>query len=251
MEVIAFKNLAGIILLPARANGIEGWFAFDTGAMRTAVNSHYFPELEGGEKQIAIFSEGMAVSGAVEARLQELTFGNLAVNGLPVLCMDMAYVETSLRAVEPEIRFLGSAGIEAFGRMPVLLDYERSVLTVAPGINTGGAEKLPLSMEALPVITLELAGEPRRFVLDTGANTCLLSSELAEKIAAPPLPDSPGVFVIPEIKAGTHEYQNVNAVFTDISHIRGSVDVDGVIGCQILSAQVSFLDFQNAALYLY
>ena len=40
METIAFKDLAGIVLIPAQANGIEGWFAFDTGAMQTALNSH-------------------------------------------------------------------------------------------------------------------------------------------------------------------------------------------------------------------
>ena len=164
---------------------------------------------------------------------------------------DMAYVENSLRTVEPDIRFLGSIGMEAFGDVPILLDYQRSAITVAPDVSTEGAERIPLSMEALPVITLELAGEPHRFLLDTGANTCLLASELSDKIAASPLSDPPGGYLIPKIRAGAHEYQNVDAVFTDIAYIRDRVDVDGVIGYQILSAQRSLLDLPNAALYLF
>ena len=251
METIAFKNLAGIVLIPARANGIEGWFAFDTGAMQTALNSHYFSDLEGENKQVALFNESMSVNGALETKLCELAFGNITVTDLPVICTDLAYVENSLRAVEPDIRFLGSIGMEAFGNVPILLDYQRSAITVSPDVSTEGAERIPLSMEALPIITLELAGEPHRFVLDTGANTCLLSSELSDKIAASPSPDSPGVCLIPKIKAGAHEYQNIAAVFTDIAYIRDRVDVDGVIGYQILSAQRSLLDFPNAALWLF
>lgn len=104
---------------------------------------------------------------------------------------------------------------------------------------------------ALPVISLKIADEPYKFVLDTGANTCLLSSELVDKVTVSPLQDSPGVYVIPKIKVGTHEYRDVNAVFTDISHIRAKVDADGVIGSQILSEQRSLLDFANNALYLF
>ena len=251
MESIEFKNLAGIILLPARADGVEGWFAFDTGAMQTAVNSAYFSGLAGEAKEVAVFNEKMAVKAASEAKLRELTFGPVTVNDLSVICMDAAYVENSLRTFEPELRLLGSIGMEALGDVPVLLDYQKSVLTVSPDISTDGAEMLPLSREALPVVTLTVNGAARRFVLDTGANTCLLSGDLADKVEATPLPDSPGVYVIPEITAGTRKYRNINAVFTDISQIRERVQVDGVIGSQILSEQLSLLDFPHAALWLF
>ena len=251
MESITFKNVAGIILLPARADGVEGWFAFDTGAMQTTVNSAYFSYLAGEAKEIAVFNEKMAVNAASEATLRELTFGPFTVNNLSVICMDAAYVENSLRIFEPELRLLGSIGMEALGDVPVLLDYQKSVLTVAPDISTDGAEKLPLSREALPVISLTVSGEAHRFVLDTGANTCLLSNDLADTVAATPLPDSPGVYVLPEIAAGTRKYRNINAVFTDISQIRERVPVDGVIGSQILSEHLSLLDFPHAALWLF
>lgn len=255
MEKIDFKNILGIILIEADAGDVEGDFAFDTGAMQTSLNGKYFPELLGENKEVALFNEGMAVNGAVLSTLHELAFGNIKVYDLSVIRMDMDYVENALRTVEPDIRFLGSVGIEAFGGAAILLDYEHSVITVAPDVsddvNVCGAEKLPLYIEGLPVVELEIAGETHRFVLDTGANTCLLSSELADRIDAAPLADSPGVYVVPEIKAGSRVYKNVNAVFTDISQIRERRDVDGVIGYQILSQQLSLLDFPNKALYLF
>lgn len=133
----------------------------------------------------------------------------------------------------------------------VLVDYERSTVTLDPDIDTNGAEKLPLSMEALPVITLELAGDPHRFVLDTGANTCLLSGELSGKIEVSSVPDTSGICTIPLIKAGEREYADVPAIFIDLSHIQNRVSVDGVIGYQVIPKQLSLLDFLNGALYLF
>ena len=251
MRDITFKNLAGIILISARVNGIEGWVAFDTGAMQTALNRNYFLELEGEAKRIAKFDGEVTTTGAMETHLHEFSLNGIIVDDLPVLLMDMAYVENSLRDLEPELRFLGSVGIEVARKVPVLVNYERSTVTLDPDIDTNDAEKLPLSMEALPVITLELAGDPHRFVLDTGANTCLLSSELSGKTEVSSVPESPGICTIPLIKAGGREYADVPAIFTDLSHIQKRVSVDGVIGYQIISKQLSLLDFPNGALYLF
>ena len=227
MNKIKFKNVEGIILIPAKADGVEGFFAFDTGAMQTTLNSDYFSELKGDEAQVGVFDESMASRSALMASLRELSFGDFKAADLPVLVIDMAYVENALRTAEPDIRFLGSVGTEVFGNVPILLDYEKSV------------------------ITAELPDGPHSFVLDTGANTCLLSAELSEKIAVTPSEDTPEVYVIPEIKVGSREYRDIKAVFTDISHIRAVVDADGVIGYQILSDQLSLIDFPNGALYLF
>lgn len=251
MRDITFKNLAGIILISARVNGIEGWVAFDTGAMQTALNKNYFLEFEGEAKKIARFDGEVATTGAMETHLREFSLDGITLDDLPVLLMDMAYVENSLRTLESELHFLGSVGIEVARKVPVLVDYERSTVTLDPVIDTKDAEKIPLSMEALPIIILELAGEPHRFVLDTGANTCLLSSELSGKINVSPVSESPGIYTIPLIKVGGREYADVSAVFTDLSHIQSRVNVDGVIGYQIISKQLSLLDFPNGALYLF
>lgn len=124
-------------------------------------------------------------------------------------------------------------------------------MIVDPAIDLSNAEKIPLFSGALPVISMEIFGELHKFVLDTGANTCLLSADLKDKIAVTPLQGAPGVYVIPKIKVGTHEYRDVNAVFTDIFQIRAKVSADGIIGSQILSEQLSLLNIANNALYMF
>lgn len=250
-RVITFKNLAGIVLLPAVIDGVEGLMAFDTGAMETALNKNRFPGLAGESKEIAKFDGAVGTAGAEELRLSRMTVGGVAVGDTSVLLMDMDYVEKSLRTLEPELCFLGSVGIDAFGRAPVLLDYERFTVTLSPDVDISGAEMFPLSMEALPVVTLRLGGKSRRFVLDTGANTCLLSAELAEAFPVTPVDGAPGVYTIPPVELGGRTFDGVPAVFTDLSHIKSRVDVDGVIGCHILSRQPSLLDFQGERLYLF
>lgn len=64
-KAIRFKNLAGILLLPANIGGVEGWMAFDTGTMQTALNRSYFPQLEGKAREIGKF-DGQVVMEQVE-----------------------------------------------------------------------------------------------------------------------------------------------------------------------------------------
>lgn len=72
MQTIAFRLIKGIMLIPATADGQEGYFAFDTGAMQTAVNRAYFPELQGDIIEIAKFTEGVKKTNAEEGMLTSL-----------------------------------------------------------------------------------------------------------------------------------------------------------------------------------
>ena len=251
MKEIKFKLVTGIMLIPARADGVEGFFVLDTGAMQTTLNKNYFPEIEGEEISAGIFDESPKNVSAFKAEIHELSFGSISLSNLPVVLLDMSYVENALRESEPDIRFLGSVGIEIFENLPILLDYERSVITVEPDICTDGAEKLPLFAGALPTVDLEFSDGSHRFILDTGAECCLISKDLTDKISVEPFDDFPKNCVIPEIKVGSHSYRNIEAVSTDISQIRTTHGVDGLIGYQILSKQLSLLDFPNNALYLF
>ncbi len=251
MNTIRFKNIAKIMLIPGRADGAEGMFVFDTGAMQTSLNRKYFPDFEGKTAEVAIFDSSMAEAAAAEVTLREFSVGSVAAHDFPAMLFDMSYVENALRAVDSEVCIYGSVGMDFFGGAPILIDYERSEITVDPDIDVSGAEKIPLNVGALPVFSVEIGGEPHNFVLDTGANTCLMSGELADKITVSPIEDSPGVYTVQKILVGSHEYRNVEAVFTDISRIRAKFAADGVIGGQILSGQRSVIDFKNGALYLF
>ncbi len=249
-KAIPFKNLAGILLLPAGIGGTEGWMAFDTGAMQTALNRNHFPQLEGKSREIGKFDGQVVLEQVEETKLSDASVAGIPLDGVSALVMDMDYVEKSLRTLEPDLNFLGSVGIDAFDRAPVLVDYGQSTVAFAPEAEPSGWASTPLMMEALPVVTLELDGRERRFVLDTGANTCLLASELQGTVPAAPLEDAPGVYTLPAVTLAGRTYPDVAAVFTDISRIRDRVDVDGVIGYHVLSPQPSLLDFQAGTLYL-
>ncbi len=250
-SIIRFNPLAGLVLVMGRADGVEGLFAFDTGAMQTSLNKKYFSGFEGKSAEVAVFDKSMSDTAAAETVLGEFAVGDIAAHGLPALLIDMSYVEDALRAVDPDVRFYGSVGLDFFGMTPILLDYGRCEMTVNPTVSTEGAEKIPMQIGAFPVITVELADGAHKFVLDTGANTCLLSADLSEKTDASPLKGAPGVYVLPKIKVGTRSFCDINAAFTDISQIRAKADVDGVIGGQILSQQPSLLDLSAGALYLF
>ena len=251
METIPFKNVAGLILIRGKVDGVEGLFVLDTGAMQTSLNRKYFLDFDGAHAEVAVFDQTMSETAAAEITLREIAVGSLSARDLQAILIDMSYVENSLRAVDPEVCFYGSIGPDFFGNCQIFLDYEHSEVTFDPDLDLSAAEKIPLSSGAFSVISVKISGEMHKFVLDTGANTCILSADLADKIAVAPLEDASGVCVIPKIKVGAHEYRDVNAVFTDISRIRSKVDADGIIGSQILSEQPSLIDLSNSALYLF
>ena len=164
--------------------------------------------------------------------------------------MDLSYVEDRLAAFDPSLRLLGTMGIDIIRHFSVMLDYQEGKITLNP---SGGFDRytcVPLRMEALPVVEIEIGGEPYRFVLDTGANTCLLGSALQDRLPVQAVEGTPNVFHLSSISLQNHQYRDIASVFADISAIQSKVSVDGVIGYQILSSQRSYFDFSNEKLYL-
>lgn len=111
MDIIPFKNVAGLMLIQGRADCVKGLFALDTGAMQTSLNKNYFPVFEGTHAEVAVFDKSMSDAAAAEIMLREFTVGSLTAHGLPAMLIDMSYVENSLRTVDPDVCFYGSIGI--------------------------------------------------------------------------------------------------------------------------------------------
>ena len=186
MQTIASRLIKGIMLLPATADGQEGYFAFDTGAMQTAVNRAYFPELQGDTIEIAKFTEGVKKTNAEEGMLTTLNVAGIAREQLPVLLMDLMYVEKELKTVDPEIRFLGTMGIDVIRDYTVLLDYEKQEIVLDPEVPDFAAQReAHMRLEKLPIIPVEIGGDGlraghgrerlpagRALPNDAGADTC-------------------------------------------------------------------------------
>lgn len=250
MIKIPYKLANGIILVPAMANGQEGFFAFDTGAMQTAVNKAYFPELEGESIDIAKFSEEVKESTANKGVLNTLKISDIEKSDLPVLIMDLMYVENVLKNIMPELKLLGTLGIDVIGAYTVLLDYTAPEIILDPQDSFENQMTVPMSYEKLPVMQIEVANRVCDFVLDTGTNTCLLGQSFLNDPQLTPIPNMPNIVTIPSVRVGENEYENITAAISDISAIQRRVPVEGVIGYQVLSLQRSILDFQNQQLIM-
>lgn len=250
MIKIPFKLADGIILVPVTANGKAGFFAFDTGAMQTAVNKAHLPEMQGQQVQIAKFTEGVQESSAAEGTLSTLRFSEIELADLPVLIMDLMYVENALKSVMPDLLFLGTLGIDVIRNYAVLLDYQASEITLDPEHGLKHQEAIPMSCDKLPIIQVEAAGRTCDFVLDTGASFCLLGQGFQDNPQLLPAPEAPHMVTVPTVRVGEREYKDITATVTNITAIQKKVPVEGVIGYQILSPQRSILDFKSNQLLL-
>ena len=245
MFKIPYKLVGGIMLIPVTANGKEGFFAFDTGAMQTAVNKAYFPEMQGEHINIAKFSEGVKENAAEEGVLDTLRFSGMERTNMPVLIMDLMYVENALKAVMPDLKFLGTLGIDVIRNYTVLLDYKATEIVLDPEYSFENQTVIPMKYENLPIIKVEVANRTCDFVLDTGASVCLLGQNFRDDPQLIPVSKMSSIVTIPLIRVGDNAYESITATISDISAIRKKVPVEGVIGYQILSPQRSVLDFEN------
>lgn len=247
---IPYELVNGIMLLPVMANGKEGFFAFDTGAMQTAVNKAYFPEMHGEHIDIAKFSEGVKKASAAEGILNTLRFSDIERSNMPVLIMDLMYVENALKAAMPNLRFLGTLGIDVIRNYTVLLDYHAAEIILDPEHGFENQTVIPMRNEKLPVIEVEAANRICDFVLDTGASICLLGQSFQDAPQLIPVSETPKIVTIPAVRIGENEYEGITAAVSDISAIKKEVPVEGVIGYQVLSPQRSVLDFKNNQLIM-
>lgn len=245
-----YKLAEGIMLISVTANEKEGFFAFDTGAMQTAVNKAHFPEMRGEQIDIAKFTDGVKKSTAEEGVLDTLRFADMERSDMPVLIMDLMYVEDALKTAVPDIKFLGTLGIDVIRNYTVLLDYNASEIILDPEHGFENPMTIPMKCEKLPVIEIEAANRTCDFVLDTGASICLLGQSFRDDPQLIPDPETPDIVTIPAVRVGEKEYEHITAAISDVTAIQKRVPVEGVIGYQVLSPQRSILDFQNDRLIM-
>lgn len=250
MLKIPYKLVGGIMLIPAAANGKEGFFAFDTGAMQTAVNKAHFPELQGEPINITKFSEGVTENDAEEGILNTLRIADIERTNMSVLIMDLMYVEHALKSAMPDLKFLGTLGIDVIRNYTVLLDYTADEIILDPECCFEQQTAIPMRFENLPIIEVEAANRTCDFALDTGASICLLGQSFQDAPQLVPDPKTPNLATIPVVRVGENEYQNLTAAISDISAIKKKVPVEGVIGYQVLSPQRSILSFKDHLLIM-
>ena len=242
---LPFEVVSGIVLLNVSVNGKTGYMAFDTGAMQTCLNKTHFTEIEGKEVEVAKFDNEVKKASTVVTTC-DIECNDWSISEASVLLLDMGYVEKPLRGAKPDLDFLGTMGIDLIKSHTVLLDYA-NLQVVLDEEAPDGLEYYDMKADVLPVIDISCDGVPYRFVLDSGANTCLLDKTLGkEKFKV--VNEASGIVQIPSVSALGREYKDIIAVMNNIDAIKAKVDVSGVIGYQVLKDYVSYFDFKNEKL---
>lgn len=250
MIKIPYKLVGGIILISVTVDGQKGFFAFDSGAMQTAINKAHFPEMHGKQVNIAKFSKEVKENTAEEVILGTLCFSEIELSNVTVVIMDLMYVENALKAAMPDIKFLGTLGIDIIKNYTVMLDYYTNEIILDPERGFENQMSITMRFENLPIIEIEVANRMCNFVLDTGASVCLLSKSFQDAQQLISESKTSNIFTVPVIRVGENEYKNITAIISDIGAIKKKVPVEGVIGYQILSPQRTILDFNNNLLIM-
>ncbi len=244
---VSFELVSGIILVKVNVNGKNGYMAFDTGAMQTCLHKAHFTALEGEEKEVSKFAEGL-VSDTTKSSKATIICGEWNIREKDILVLDMNYVEKPLQSLKPDVVFLGTLGIDCLKEHSICLDYEHhEIILDEPMPND--LKVYDMNIDILPVIDVVLDETSYKFVLDTGANTCLLDEAFKDK-EYPNVNGSEKIVEIPKLKALGNEYTNIMAVLSDISAIKKKLDVSGVIGYQLLNKHKTYFDFAGKVIVL-
>jgi len=238
---IPFELVGGIIMLDVSVNGKDGKMAFDTGAMQTCLNKNHFDDFEGEAKEVSKFDGEVKSETTVKGKC-DIKCHEWKLAETPIILLDMNYVEKPLKSAKPDLVFLGTLGIDVIRSHTVLLDYAASQL-IFDEAGLENAEEYEMNAEVLPVISVSVGEEKYKFVLDTGANTCMLDDSFRQK-SYTALNEAAGVVQIPSVSALGGEYSNLMAVITNMAAIKAKVDVSGVIGYQVLKDCTSYFDFE-------
>jgi predicted aspartyl protease len=139
-------------------------------------------------------------------------------------------------------------------------------MTTATLLPSSAKVKFRLAGGAQPLILLpvEVNGEgPFEFILDTGAGTSLLSSELGQKLGIKIIGSKEGqnaggavsvsLAKVNSLAVGSAELDNVDVGLVDLSHIGKTVGakIDGDLGYNFLRNYEVALDYPNETLSLF
>lgn len=238
---IHFELIGGIIMLDVSVNGKHGQMAFDTGAMQTCLNKNYF-DFSGEQKDISKFDGSVKTETAAKFNC-DIKCNEWIMPNTSVMIVDMDYVEKPLKGVKANLIFLGTIGIDMIRSHKVLIDYTTShIILNADEIKN--SETFKMAAEVLPIIDVCIEDEHYNFVLDTGANTCMLDESFKNK-GFKELNETANIVQIPQLVALGHRYNDIAAVYADMTAIKSKVDVSGIIGYQVLKECISYFDFDS------
>lgn len=185
---LPIKRAGNLLLLEVKADSVIGNFILDTGAPHLVLNKTYFRNYPTFGSVYASGITGSASPG-VETRLGTLDFGGIYFNDVDADMISLSHLEE-----KKGVKILGLIGLNLFKNLEILIDIERSTITLYRLSRTGEPlmldeihskqpkQILEIEDEAgVLVITGVLNSKRLRMYIDTGAESCVINSGASRK----------------------------------------------------------------------
>ncbi len=145
-------------------------FLIDTGAGITVLDRKIAQKLRlvGTAEQLSVYNEKVPTEMAV---LPALRLGPIRAESLPVVVMDLSFIERGLG-----LRVDAMIGMDVLQRTSFSIDYQSNRLSFGSGDAHGPA--IPFETDpVLIVVPILIQGQPVRLMVDTGAKDLILFEE--------------------------------------------------------------------------
>lgn len=267
---VPFRLVGGdqpLIILPARFNGSEIDCALDTGASHAMLLPEVGTRLGVKTEETR---EARGAGGPVQVRIgraESIAVGDAVVHDVPILMTD------DLRRIGDAIglRLQGNIGYSFLQHFRLGVDYERHALSLCtpdvPLDPEPARAELPFTIahpsKPLVLVPVKVNGQPRRFALDTGASTTVITPEVArqcrvEGAAMPSMTAGGGVVaasaaVISTLEIGRVRVSRVRVAVAGFLEMLGQaigIPLDGIVGTNVLRRFRLTIDYPGSTVRL-
>ncbi len=271
---VPFKMAGKLILVQALLNGVKRNFIVDNGAPKLILNSRYTAKRLDTNEKVISSAKGINgnISGLDIVKIGTFDFSGISLSNQDVIATDLSHLETELKT-----EIYGLIGYEIYKDYDLLFDYKSKILTflnpektsvyLAGKFDKHHFDTIPVSMEVagqhLAIINASIAGENYKLAIDCGAESNLLDDTLfvrlkteLRKLKTDNLNGADkGTKIVQSgklktLKLGAKDFKKIKTVFSSMKQISEGykVQLDGIIGYEVLSKQKTLLSYQNKQL---
>lgn len=240
---IDFQLIDGIILLEVIVNSQKGYFAFDTGSIKTTVNSKYCKVICEKERDVTIYDGQLETRKIREGQIQYLKVGDFEFINHHVLELDLSYVSESLGT--KDYPFLGTIGMDLISKYCIRIDYINNKLIFGEPQSTSTNKKGYTFDWSSGLIIMEIKIKDNCYpvVIDTGSNRNLILPEVLSEIVTNK--NTSEKKIAEKVEFLGEQYPAVNFKSAVATEHFERLACAGLIGYDLLKGKVIEIDFVN------
>ena len=272
---IPFRRMGNLIVVDVQVDGVNRNFLLDTGSPKVILNAQYF-QSDPDTNQTKIISSIKGVNGSTSGldlfHVDKLDFQGIRMDNQEILTLDLSNLEE-----HGNMEIYGLIGYELLKEYDLVFDYKNQILTLLnpayfdeyelSNLNKTNPTIIKLNIEThIPVLSAIISGTEHSFGLDSGAEVNLIDDHLyfnlidqLSNIGVDTLSGAgKGYKIVKEaqlnsMKIGGRDLNDMNTVFSDITHINNSykLKIDGILGYELFSQQLTVLSYNRKELRLY